>query len=205
MSLVLEALRRVEKPAAGAGSVGATVASYRPARRSGAFWLPLVLGLGTGGLAIVLFGPAARTPDVVAPAAEVGRTPKGRAGLPPPRFPQPGEPPAGGARIAAVASPVLETGAAPRVASAAGPRSVAASKEIKIAPVLVLQAISQRDSHPIAIINDQLVKEGDLLGTARVVAIGPDSVDVLLDNGRRDTVRFAPLPPPDSSPSPESR
>ena len=71
-------------------------------------------------------------------------------------------------------------------------------------PGLVLQAISERDSQPIAIINDQLVKEGDKLGQVRVLRIGSDSVDVLLENGRNETVRFALPPPPlpEDSPSP---
>jgi sRNA-binding protein len=70
--------------------------------------------------------------------------------------------------------------------------------------VLVLQAISERDSHPIAVINDQLVKEGDRVGAARVLHIGSDSVELVLENGQRDTVRFAPPPPPmpDASPTP---
>jgi hypothetical protein len=64
----------------------------------------------------------------------------------------------------------------------------------------VLQAISERDSHPIAIINDLLVKEGDRLGPVRILRIGSESVEVLLGDGTRDTVRFAP-PPPDPTPT----
>ena len=68
---------------------------------------------------------------------------------------------------------------------------------------LVLQAISERDARPIAIISDQLVHEGDLLGRTRIVRIGTESVDVLLGNGRREVIRFAP--PPEHTPSPEIR
>jgi hypothetical protein len=68
----------------------------------------------------------------------------------------------------------------------------------------VLQAISERDSRPIAVISDQLVKEGDLVGGARVLKIGGDSVEVLLASGLKEVVRFLP-PPSDPTPSPEER
>jgi len=68
---------------------------------------------------------------------------------------------------------------------------------------LVLQAISERDSHAIAVISDQLVKEGDLIGKARVLRIGADTVEVLLEGGRRELIRF-PIPP-DATPTPDGR
>ena len=197
MSLVLEALRRVEKPDPRTGSVGATIASYRPARRKSRALVPLVLGLGTGGLAVAFFGPqgnypaspAAPVADEAAPArASSGRTAKGRAGLPPPIFPPPSE-------VAVAASRAI----APIVSKPSPPT---APSERPLAGGLILQAISERDSHPIAIINDQLVKEGDLLGKARVLRIDSDSVEVLLENGTRDTVRFAPPPRPEPTPTP---
>jgi hypothetical protein len=70
---------------------------------------------------------------------------------------------------------------------------------------LILQAISERDSRPIAVINDQLVREGDLFEGARILRIGAESVDVRLENGKAATVRFAPPPPEVPSPTPDSR
>jgi len=66
---------------------------------------------------------------------------------------------------------------------------------------LVLQAISERDSHAIAVISDQLVKEGDLIGRARVLKIGVDTVEVLHEGGRLELIRFQV--PPDPTPTPD--
>lgn len=73
-------------------------------------------------------------------------------------------------------------------------------------PAFVLQAISERDGQPIAIINDQLVRAGDRLAGMRVMKIGTEAVEILLDSGAKDLVRFAP-PPPEPSPaaSPDGR
>jgi hypothetical protein len=68
--------------------------------------------------------------------------------------------------------------------------------------VLTLQAISERDSYPIAIINDQLLKEGDMIGGIRILRIDSDSVDVLLESGQGETVRFPPPPAPSPSSDP---
>jgi hypothetical protein len=68
---------------------------------------------------------------------------------------------------------------------------------------LVLQAISERDSRAIAVISDQLVKEGDLIGNTRVLKIGADTVEVLLEGGRRELIRFPT--PPEATPTPDGR
>ena len=57
MSLVLEALRRVEKPNERTGSIGAAVSSYRPTPRRRGFAIPLLLGFAVGGAALLLFTP----------------------------------------------------------------------------------------------------------------------------------------------------
>lgn len=217
MSLVLEALRRVEKPDTQAGVVGVAVPSYRPApRRRRTLW-PLAFGLGAGGLLVLAFGPASR-PAPAPGAAPPGRPPlgaeastrtaRGGAGLPPPLIIE-SEPPnrvaptrpaeadldrSGSNRGAATAEPRREPSRRPAASSAA-------------APAFVLQAISERDAKPIAVINDQLVQEGDRIGVARVVKIGTETVEIVLDSGVRDLVRFAPPPPPEPSPtsSPEGR
>ena len=204
MSLVLEALRRVEKPSSRTGSMGVAVASYRtlPGRRS--LGIPLLLGLLTGGAAVLLFAPeAGRGPaQANAPAAEVPVvTAKGRAGLPPPLIVEPLAPSADSTRVSGFgAGSGANVGT--KAAAETPDRRLASASAERALPTLVLQAISERDSRPIAIINDRLVNEGDKLGSIRVLRIGDDSVEVLLENGTKDIVRFAPPPPPEISPSP---
>jgi hypothetical protein len=202
MSLVLEALRRVEKPDDRTGTIGAMVPSYRPIRKRPSPVFPLILGLGVGVLIVAFAGPRVMRseplPSLAAldglPAASAGaRQGKGRAGLPPPLYMPPSE--------------TKRVGALPD-ARRGYPRSSAAKNTAITEPIaqptpaLVLQAISERDSKPIAVINDQLVREGDRLGVVHVIRIGTDTVDVLLPNGAREVVRFAPPPPPAPSPTP---
>ena len=216
MSLVLEALRRVEKPDAQAGIVGVAVPSYRPApRRRRSLW-PLAFGLGAGGLLVLAFGPASRpaaAPDAAPQPPPLRteattRTAKGGAGLPPPLIIEI-EPP--NRRAASVAADAGLDGSrqrrgalAPEPSRESSHRTAPASSP---APAFVLQAISERDSRPIAVINDQLVKEGDLIAGARVLKIGSETVEIVLASGAKDLVRFAPPPPPEPSPTslPEGR
>ena len=207
MSLVIEALRRIEKTDARPGSIGAAVASYRPTPRPRGSAVPLLLGLLTGGAVVFVFGTQSRDPQSVialsgdAPPAPPAHRLKGAAGLPPPLIIEP-------ALVRSAETRSSGTGSLSQAATAPAtpdhPRG-ASLRTALATPPLVLQAISARDSHPIAIINDQLVKEGDKLGSARVLRIGPDSVEVLRENGQIETIRFAPPPPPspEASPSPD--
>lgn len=213
MSLVLEALRRVEKPDTQAGIVGVAVPSYRPTpRRRRSLW-PLAFGLGAGGLLVLAFGPASRpvaAPDAAAPeppplrTEATTRTAKGGAGLPPPLIIEPPKPIA----AAEAADADLNRARLTRAPAYAEPHREPARRTAPAtppAPAFVLQAISERDSKPIAVINDQLVTEGDRIAGARVVKIGTETVEIVLDSGARDLVRFAPPPEPSPTPSPEGR
>lgn len=197
MSLVMEALRRVEKPDVRAGSIGAAVSAYQPKATRRGMATPLLLGLAAGGATILLMSPPSRpegasAANSAAPVASP-QSAKGGAGLPPPLIVEPLTLPE-----AAPSHPNPSAGAGPPPAAlAATPRSAAPAR-----PALVLQAISERDSRPIAIVSDTLVREGDLLGSIRVLKIGEDFLEVLLEDGRRDFVRFAPAPLPDISPTP---
>lgn len=218
MSLVLEALRRVDKPDDKTGSIGAVVSSYRPGRRRQNLTLPLLLGLATGAALLVPFGPRStnlRGTSASSPSAD---------SLPILRQ----RPPAitAGARSQDLAAsirgvqpgPVARAAPAPRTGSAE-PATAASDRQLSRRPgkpdsvtsdqsrpmVLTLQAISERDSYPIAIINDQLFKEGDMIGRTRILRINSDSVDVLLESGKRETVRFGPPSAPALSPSSDSR
>jgi hypothetical protein len=52
-----------------------------------------------------------------------------------------------------------------------------------------LQAISAQNGHPVALLNDRLVKEGDMFDNVRVVRIGTDEVEIEVA-GRRRIVKF---------------
>lgn len=75
---------------------------------------------------------------------------------------------------------------APAVTLAAAPSPLAPRPAD---PELRLQAISERDGQPIAIINDHLVRVGDEVDGIRVLAIRGAEVDVEV-RGRRTTLRF---------------
>lgn len=216
MSLVLEALRRVEKPDTQSGIVGVAVPSYRPTPSRRRSLSPLLFGLAAGGLLVLAFGPASRPAGSPEAAREsrplrseaTTRTAKGAAGLPPPLIIESETPHPMAARQ--VADSDLARSRQSGGAAAAEPRrenSRPTTPARAPAPAFVLQAISERDSQPIAIINDQLVKEGDRLAGARVVRIGTETVEIVLASGEKDLVRFAPPPPPEPSPTslPEGR
>lgn len=193
MSLVLDALRRVERPESQPGTVGVTVSSFRPARRRSNLRF-LFFGVIAGGLLVLVSGT---------PSRDAGSQPIPAVGVPAPT--QVGVPP--GAGVKALPQPVNPSSVSrpslrnlPAM-SASATRHAAANEGVLAAkatlPAFLLQAISERDGHPVAIINDVLVKEGDLVGGARIVRIGAETVELLLANGKRDVVRF-PSPPEDA-------
>ena len=49
--------------------------------------------------------------------------------------------------------------------------------------------MSERDGHPIALINDRLLRVGDEIEGMKVLAIRPDEVDLEV-KGHRTTLRF---------------
>ena len=56
-------------------------------------------------------------------------------------------------------------------------------------PVFVLQAISQQDGRPVALLNERLVREGDVFDGVRILRIGADEVEIEVA-GERRIVRF---------------
>jgi len=211
MSLVLEALRRVEKPGARPGSIGVAVASFRPPRRRTPSVLPLVLGLGTGGLFVYLWGPPFRETALtdISPLSLAAAEPlvplrpiRGRAGLPPMRLPE-NVKPASHESGSSENVPGIESGSVERRRRARPPATESFLPAV-LRPALVLQAIGERDGRPIAVINDRLVREGDVMNGARIIRIGSDHVEVLGADQRPSTVHFAPPPEPEPTPIPES-
>jgi hypothetical protein len=171
VSLILEALKKLERekqaPQRGVIVLGATSWSGAPGeRRLGLFLLGLLIGATLLGLA--------RWGQQPAPA---GAPPSAAAalGLTPPRpLPQKTAP----------ASPA--GAAAPRLV----PATLAAAVEpSRPAPAFMLQAISEREGRPVAIVNDRLLREGDSIDGARIVRIAKDEVELELQ-GRRVLLRF---------------
>ena len=172
MSLILEALKKVERERTAPEQRGFLVlgpAAWAPAR-SNAGWIVGVIAAAAlaGGAVYMLTRPdAVPAPPVlaVAPPATEAMTPDSGSGAaawqPPPMVPR-----------------------ARANAPAAVPRTPVAS-----APALVLHAISEQDGVPVAVINDQVVREGQSVGGVRVVRIGASEVEIEAGGVRR-TLRF---------------
>jgi hypothetical protein len=173
VSLVLEALKKLDREK-GRDERGFVVMAAAPWPTRAARRWPAWAALGiatTGAVAAVL---ALRTtpapPALPAPPAAVMTT----------------------RPAASVTATVVATVAPP--VHAPGRRETRAAAPSPLAPrpadpELRLQAISERDGQPIAIINDHLVRVGDEVGGIRVLAIRGAEVDVEV-RGRRTTLRF---------------
>jgi hypothetical protein len=116
--------------------------------------------------------------------------------------PSPAPPRAGASAPAPVAAvptrPVATRPSAPAATLPAAPVQVLTEPVLRPAPAatpppsaapLVLQAITQRDGRPLALINDRLVREGDELEGVRVIRIGEAEVEVEVA-GKRSVLRF---------------
>jgi hypothetical protein len=209
MSLVLEALRRIDRPDEKVEAISIAMSSRRRARHRAERRVvaPLLLGVfvGLGAILTVEFAGRQGVTTRSVQAGEPARSTKGAAAVPPmalatgiaerhpgPASPLSSAPPAPKDFLSETSTP------ANAIVGAAPPRSRTLPTP---EPDLVLQATSERDGKPIAIINDVVVREGELLGRARIVRIDRDSVEVLRESGKKEVVRFA-TPPPDPSPSP---
>jgi len=138
-------------------------------------------------------GPAPSTgrPAVVAPA---GTTPsRSRAARATPSAPD-----AATTAAPAAAAPAepgeeasSETEAAAATPTAETPAEIPARKPARHgpAPDFELQAISAQNGHPVAVLNDRLVQEGDTFDGVRVLRIGADEVEIEVA-GRRRIVKF---------------
>lgn len=190
MSLILEALRKLERekqlPARGVVVVGTAAIGAEKRRPLALFVLGLVLG------SVVLAGVLGRRP---APRDEAARPAPPRPAAT--ATPRADESPAG----ARSAKPELPAAAATGIAASlpaakTPPRAVAAPAVLPSvaptatpAPTFALQAISERDGHAVALINDRLLREGDSLEGARLVRIGRDEVELEIA-GRRVRLGF---------------
>jgi len=199
LSLILEALKKLDRekkvPDRGFLVVGAVPwPAPRPRR-----WLPALFVVAVGaavGSALWLAWrarareeapvriatpstvPAPAAAPVAAPPAIVPPSAESRAPVPDTRLP------------AERAAPARIDRPAP-TARAAAPRPAAAAPAAPSEPGarLVLEAISERDGKPIAVLNSRVVHEGDHFDGVTVVRIGVDEVEIEVQ-GRRRTLRF---------------
>jgi len=190
VSLILEALKKLEREKQ-AGTRGFVVLSHLPwtGARSGRTALMAavvaVVAIAAGGTAVWRWRSAA-------PA--VSATPPGPSPTAAPSLPDPGPampsamvvpPEQVDTRPVAAPPPASPVSLlAPPKAEAGGPDQPAGT-----APELRLNAISVRDGHPVAIVNDRLVREGDSFDGIRILKIGDAEVEVEVA-GQRRTLRF---------------
>jgi len=184
VSLVLEALKKLDREK-GRDERGFVVMAAAPwPSRTARHWPAwAALGVATAGAVVAVMAlrtspappsrPEPPAPSVAAPAP----APAPALARSEPPTPVPRSAPARVAPKAAVETPPVAAAVVPPARTATpdpGPR---------------LQAISERDGQPIAIINDHLVRVGDEVDGIRVIAIRVDAVDVEV-RGRRTTLRF---------------
>jgi hypothetical protein len=181
VSLVLEALKKLDREK-GRDERGFVVMAAAPWPTRGARRWPAwaALGVATAGAIVAVLAlrtsSAPPAPAVVppAPAARSDAAPVVEA-----------TPPAAAASVATTAAP-RSTPARVAAKPAAEPTPIPAAVP---PPGPRLQAISERDGQPIAMINDHVVRVGDEVDGMRVLAIRIDEVDIEV-GGRRTTLRF---------------
>jgi hypothetical protein len=173
VSLVLEALRKLDREK-GRDERGFVVMAAAPWPSRAARRHPLWAAVGLAAVAAVAMAFVMRgtRPSAPAPPAAAAAV---KSSLPPAMPPS-----APAATLAPTRAANPPTPAPVRRATPAASPSAAA---------LRLQAVSQRDGQPIAIINDRLVRVGDEVEGQRVLAIRADEVDLEIQ-GRRTTLRF---------------
>ncbi len=192
MSLILEALRKLEaeKQAPERGFLVVAAPSWPDSGKRTWPWLVaaalLLGGLAIGGALWLRPRDVARLPEPrPVPAAVLATAPAAApvaAVTPPAASPEPlrerAPAPARGEEVRVVA-PVTIPG--PRgIASAPSSPATAPSP-----PALVLEAISERDGRPIALVSDHLVREGDAFDGVTIVRIGEAEVEVEWRGQRR--------------------
>lgn len=184
MSLILEALRKLEaeKQAPERGFLVVAAPSWPAAGPRSRLWLVATAVLVGGvavGAAMWLRHPADARQPQPAPAAAPALAPRSSGSPEPSPLP----------------TPMVhreETRVAPPT-PVSRPRPVVAPRPSPDAPpsppALVLEAISERDGRPIALVSDHLVREGDAFDGVTIVRIGEAEVEVEW-RGERRILRF---------------
>jgi hypothetical protein len=175
VSLILEALKKVERERATPEQRGFLVlgpAAWSPSRSNLGWVLGMIAAAAVaGGAVYVLTRPPERVLHETAPPSPADRPEARPAAAPaqPVQETQPSRP-----RPVTDPPPVLPPARAAAVSEPAAPETV-----------LHLHAISQQDGRPVAVVNDRVVREGDLFEGVRIVRIGVAEVEVEIAGARR--------------------
>ena len=192
MSLILEALKKLEREK-GTTQRGFTVLAATPWPSRRGIPLTAVLAGGllvAGGVAVGLaLRPRAAAPPTAERAAVPSSQPSAEQPLTSERAAVPTIPaPLDKAYPRSTPLPVRPVAAGP--VATPPPAAVAApSPAAPPAESLRLQAISERDGHPVAVLNERVVEEGDEFDGIRVIRIGRGEVEVDV-RGRRRILTF---------------
>jgi hypothetical protein len=182
VSLILEALRKLERDK-DAPERGFVVMTHVPWARGGgpsrlAGIGALALAVAIGALTVALWRGRGSKPS--GPEAKAVTTERPSVS---PAVASPASPPPFEARALAIESVRRSAPTAakpsPAVASATPRPTPSSSAELK------LNAISRQDGKPVAILNDRLVREGDVFDGIRVLRIGETEVEVEVRGLRR--------------------
>jgi hypothetical protein len=185
VSLILDALKKVEREK-DAHEPNVLVVGSVPWGARARSWRPLVVALlGTVLVALVAFAlwPRER-------AARPAATPSPAVSSPAPAAPavvRDAASPTAPAPAAVVPPPEPRRPSVPEAEPAAA--EAPPSPPAPAADDLRLNAISQRDGRPVALINDRLVFEGDGFDGVKVLRIGEAEVEVEV-RGQRRVLRF---------------
>lgn len=195
MSLVLEALRKLERerhsPTSGLVVVAHGTGAGPWPRPVPALALAGAMALG-GGLTALTLRPTTSAPPAaplasvaVAPAMVRSLAARAESGVSP-RVPMEGD-----SALAPEMRPIVLVPGSTRAAarSTAPPAAEPPRTTPAVADRWTLEAISEKDGRPVALVSGQLLTVGDALGSGQVVEIGPDAVTVERD-GRRVVLRF---------------
>ncbi len=176
MSLILEALKKLEREK-GVPERGFLVLAHLPWARSGkvgarlAGLTALALALATAALLLSRSRPG--PPRAIAPA------PTPTLAASPPR-----------AEVVALPSPTVPLPAPAATAPPVTPApDLPATSPPEVAPEFRLNAITVQDGHPVAVLNDRIVREGDSFDGVRVLRIGETEVEIEA-RGERRVIRF---------------
>lgn len=192
MSLILEALRKLDRekqtPERGFLVMAPAVWPSRDEGRRRWAWTAVAIAA----LVVLASAWAGRTPGTRASEPPVpmpkAAVPAALVAAPLPSLPGTAAP---APPVAAPADPEPSASVAPPPAATATAATLPATPRglPAAAPALVLQAISERDGRPVALINDRLLREGDEIDGARLVKIDAASVE-LEYQGRRMALHF---------------
>jgi hypothetical protein len=203
VSLILEALKKLERekqaPDRGFLVVAHVPWPAGPAARS--LWLVAGLALGLIGLLALLLLRGRDTPPTIAKAPQAVPTPVGTPLALSPSLPAWSAPPQPAPTSPAPSRVAPHGAAAPKVAPSRdhAPLPSAPGREPTATPSpspavagdvdVRLNAITQQDGQPVAVLNDRVVREGDVFDGIHVIRIGEAEVEVEV-NGKRRVVRF---------------